>query len=123
MNAKRKFCWGWVTAIVALGGLWASGIRLGGGTSTLPPLEVQAHRLEREGHPVMRISVRNTGSEPLYAVEIFGLGEEDSMRLFRRDDWAPGEVVVLGGREGWMSGASATVEVSARGYASRKMRF
>ncbi|HEY8990495.1 MAG TPA: hypothetical protein VIM46_00835 [Luteolibacter sp.] len=124
MKAKRTSKWGWLTAFAACAALWAVGLRpFGGHASADVPLEVQAHRIREGSRDAVGLTVKNAGNQPLHGVEILGLGEADAMRIFRRQDWAPGEAIELGSQEGWMAGTSATVEVSAQGYASKKLKF
>lgn len=121
---KTKYLWGWLTALIACATLWAVGLRpLGGHPPADVPLEARSEWIEKNGRPAIRLSVKNQSRETLHAVEILGMGESNSTRMFRREEWMPGETVELGGRDGWELGKNVTVEISAKGYACRKIGF
>jgi hypothetical protein len=119
----RRNWYGWITAAVAVPILWASGLRPFVHAISAPPLDIQIAEEEKDGRPKAWLTAKNTSDATLCDVAILGFGGNGSMRIQRRGAWAPGEIIDLGAREGWISEKDSQIEISAAGHRTKKLVY
>jgi hypothetical protein len=107
------------------GGLCLAGMRWFDGRK-IPevPLEVTFEKVSGKKNEAVRLVVKNIGNEDLYEVSVLGMNQDcKSMQISRCEILRPGEVIRLGGRDGWLYGAELSVEVCARNYRKRTLNI